>query len=148
MGYEAHSPVKQVWLPLNKEWIVQVASGGLSFGDFAKLYKEKYGIDLHDILELHVDGDEFQVISKVDLLGAYNVPTNDSEYALNSKMAQPNAIRNIESWPQPQSEPSLLMVIGLADHSEAFFVGFTINLPAVNTTISSIDVLLVRAFEI
>lgn len=53
MGYETPLVVKEVYLPLEYDFIF---NNNLSFGEFAKLYKEKYGIDLHDIFELVSDG--------------------------------------------------------------------------------------------
>ena len=71
MGYEINSPVKQVWLPIDYLFIQDNFDN--NFGDFAKAYKEKYGIDLHDIFELIDDGTYYTIKIKGCILSTYNV---------------------------------------------------------------------------
>lgn len=50
MGYEINSPVKTIHLPLDYNWLAEIGGDEPSITEFFRLYKEKYGIDLNDVI--------------------------------------------------------------------------------------------------
>ena len=132
MSYKTNSPVKQIWLPLDYDWIFAVASSEISFAEFSKAYRESYGIDLHDVFKLSkVDGGRIGCGLKSGLIGSYIV--NDfTEYALTNGIYWYST-----SEIQDQNPAALLRVYCGDDHVLGY--GFNIYLPAQGTTINSID---------
>lgn len=143
MGFENRSPVKQVWLPLDYDFIGEYNN----FGAFSKAYLEKYGIDLHDILELVKENDTFYIKSKVDLLGAYNIGLLGG--GLDCKMAVPNAMIYNASQGQIE-EPNTFFTLYIGTTSQLTQVGhgFSLLLPAIGTAVNSIDDLIVGLYEV
>lgn len=68
MGYKNNSPVKKIWIPLEYEWLGVNATGG-NFLQFNEIYKEKYGIDLTEIVKL----DDNRIVIEGDV-STYIIP--------------------------------------------------------------------------
>lgn len=97
MGYETNSPVKQVWLPMDYQFIDNHAG---SFKDFADAYKEKYGIDLRSFLKLiKIDNDYSVIITENVLLSSYRA--GDGFYPTKGMhLVKSNAIAGISTMLQ------------------------------------------------
>lgn len=139
MGYEINSPVKQIWLPLDADWLVRHSD--THFKEFSELYKEKYGIDLHDIFALVKMDVKYAINIKVDLIGAYSVGLLDQD--LKTKFASPQAVTHYESLEQGDSAHALITItVGSTDVAH----GFSISLPSKDNEVNSIDDLLISAY--
>ena len=150
MGYKNNSPVKQVWLPLEYDFIDEHDTD--DFGTFSKAYKEKYGIDLHDIFLLNKfeesDTTNFNIGLKVDLVGAYNHGNLRGNVYLKGKMAIGNAVEyNFYLSQQMERDVELVTVI-VSDKTDNVGFGFKFILPAIGRTINSIDDLTIHFYEI
>ena len=144
MSYKTNSPVKQVWLPLDYAWLNEVIGGTNTFGNFSKAYKEQYGIDLHDLLDLNIDGNNFSLNRKVDLLGTYNVGKLDN--IIKTKYANTDGTAGITFNSQGEY-PKTLMTIFCGDFVN-FCHGFSIYLPVTGTPVNSIDDLEITLYEV
>ena len=141
MGYEINSPVKQVWLPLDYEFIKD--NTNTTFSVFSELYREKYGIDLHDIFTLNKNRNAYYISLNCDLVGAYNVGYLDG--SIKTKLAENNAIRDLDNGSQSEIEDIVLLRVGIGNE---FGHGFDIKLPVSSVVINSVDDLIVVLFEI
>lgn len=144
MGYEINSPVKQVWLPLDYNFIAEHA--GEFFGDFSKSYQEKYGIDLHDVFFMNKNGNnEISVGSKIDLLGTYSVGDVASIYK--TKIALSNGLKTITKSIQDEDPHDMLIVyVGVGTDTAH---GFDLVLQSLSEgEVKSIDDLIVDLFEL
>lgn len=149
MGYKTNSPCKQVWLPLDYDFIFEhtghTESDNTSFRQFAFAYKEKYGIDLHDIFELKSDSDrDYIYISlKVDVLSSYNAGTMlDSD--VDTRFSNFNSVYKYEHYNNSEPLEKLIVIgVGVGD----LWHGFTImsNGEGLATTLDDLYVIL---FEI
>lgn len=144
MSYKTNSPVKQVWLPIDYSWLTEVIGGANTFGNFSKAYKERYGIDLHDLFELKIDEFTFTCSVKVDLLGTYNVDKNNYE----TSFALPNGVIEFRQGLTQGEDRYVLAAIGIKDSFDNFACGFKINLPVEQTPVNSIDDLEVTLYEL
>ena len=142
MGYEINSPVKQVWLPLDYEFIKD--NTNTTFSVFSELYREKYGIDLHDIFTLNKNGNSYHISLNCDLVGSYNVGYLDD--SIKTKLAENNAIRVLDDVSQSEIEDIVLLRVGIGNNN--FGHGFDIKLPVSSVVINSVDDLIVVLFEI
>ena len=140
MGYEINSPVKQLWLPLEYDLINSY--DGDKFRNFAKEYKEKYGIDLHDIFELIHSGDEYRINIKFNcVIGCYAVPSQ----GYNITLARPQIIESISSGSGFDFHDDLLKV-QVSDNGNNVGFGFGVRFGATEpTNIDDLDIIL---FEI
>lgn len=145
MGYVNNSPVKQIWLPLEYDFVD--GHNSESFKDVAIDYKERYGIDLYDVFGLYKIGDsDYLVYTKYDLTGAYVV---GGYYGVTPcKMAKPDAVTGLLYSGRQDSQPKPLVAISVGDYWGDSGFGFQISLPPASTQISSIDDLLIQKYEI
>lgn len=143
MSYKTNSPVKQVWLPIDSTWLGEVIGGTNTFGNFSKAYKERYGIDLHDLFELKIKGSVFYLCTKIDLIGSYLV--ND----LFLRFARYNGVEINTTGNSQEPTPVVFLIVSCTDLAkQAFGYGFNIVLPVQATPVNSIDDLEVTLYEI
>ena len=147
MGYEVNSPVKQVWLPLDYHWLEEVLRDNeMKFGAFAEKYKEKYGIDLHDIFESHKNvDDQYYIGLKVDSICTYGAGIVDNVFE--TKLSDFSPFINFSPTKQSEAEASLLLV-EVANKTGDFGHGFEFILPVTGNTINDIDDINVVLYEI
>lgn len=148
-GYVNQSPLKQVWLPLDYDWLNQVIDGSVNFKNFAEAYKKQYGIDLHDVLKLNINGSSYSIGSKVDVLSAYSVGKLDG--VVDTKASIFNALAIKQQSEQGETSAILAQVaVVTADYnvSANFGHGIYLRLPATSTPVNSIDDIEIVVFEI
>lgn len=117
MGYEINSPVKQIWLPFDYTFMSK--RSGYLFSDFASDYKEKYGIDLHDLFEFSRDESTIQVVPKTGyIIGAYT--TRSFEGGASTS----NSIKNVSAGAQDTDQ---LCVFGIMLQDSGFNIAITID---------------------
>lgn len=142
MGYNVNSPIKQIWLPLNNIFINNHDTD--SFKAFSESYRERYGIDLHDIFELSYDSNKGYCISlKNNAIGAYS--TSDDTYFYKANIAVSNAILEYNGSQRMKDEDYLLVRIGIKFSDNA--MGFDVKIPKGEGYIT-IDELLIFNYEI
>lgn len=140
MGYEIKSPTKQIWLPLDYQFIHD--EDNQNFKEFAQVYKEKYGIDLHELFELsHVENDYF-VKLKNPLIGAYSVGKFGGDYP--NEIALTNAVNAVNPRGFPSNDPLLNICVSTLDANTGH--GFILKMG--ETAPQTIDDLIVKPFEI
>ena len=141
MGYKNKSPIKQVWLPLDYDFISSHAD---TFFEFAKAYIKEYGIDLHDIFELRIVGNErIGIALKVDCVSSYCIGNSYNENF--TKYAKYDAIERYDTIDNTESSQILISIM-TGDNVYLGF-GFSINGngQGINTTL---DDLVVELHEI
>lgn len=145
MGYEINSPVKQIWLPLDYNFLSELLSGDddIYFGDFNKEYQKKYGIDLHDVFGLgKTEGNSFFLILKNDLTGTYNIGKLNG--IATTKYANTSGVRGLQSTGQTESQNTLATIAVGVDEFEH---GFDIYLPRTSEReVNSIDDLIIKFY--
>jgi len=142
MGYEANSPVKQIWLPLEYSFIDGSESG--TFGNFAKEYKKKYGIDLHDIFGYIHDAEQHKngiYIKENSLISSYSV---GNDY-FKGHFVTPNAVLEVIDNEQFTTESTLLRLGVVTNGVQR---GFGVTFQTGQTEVDSIDDLIVHLYEI
>lgn len=148
MGYEANSPVKQVWLPMSIDWLETVLPSEPSFKTFADKYKEKYGIDLHDIFTLKksIDSD-YYIATGNYLVSAYS---QGEPYGYDTVFVSPLAIIENDQEPRDGESNKALMAVGVMSSliNTIMGIGFKLVLTGGEGDINSIDELKVTMFEI
>lgn len=141
MRYETHTPTKEIYLPMNYKFINDHDQN--TFKEFAKDYKNEYGIDLHDLFDLKLkSNNEYYIVFKTTYkLFAYSI-SDDTFQSIKNMVAF--AIHDIEYSKIPESgtTPILNIGCGLA-HNLGY--GFKITLP--NSMPNSIDDLFVELLE-
>lgn len=145
MGYEAHSPNKQIWLPLEYNAIAEIIDGGddVKFGYFAEKYKEKYGIDLHEIFSLKKYGNQFGIEFLVDSISTY---CKDGLYGtVGGKFSTYDCIS--EYAEQQEGEDYNLMMILYVGVRSLYAHGIGLYTP-IEGDLLTIDDLAVRPYEI
>lgn len=152
MGYKINSPIKQVWLPLDYDWLFETLEEQPKFGEFAEKYKEKYGIDLHDILELNTFEQEDNTVIACSpkqslLVGAYTVNGMYGKDYVDIRLSVADAIENLRNTTIGQQEAQPILTIAASDPMRGVGVGFIISLPADSTADIVIDDLLVSLNE-
>lgn len=146
MGYETNSPITHIWLPLDYDFLYYKTSSNMGFDDFSRIYKDKYGIDLHDVFDLGKNSEnEYYVSTKFDLVGAYNAGDLNIG-ALKSKIARSNAVMGLTTALQAVEVSALLRVL-VTDGDLTCGHGFNLLLPAQTVPVNSIDDLLVGFYE-
>ena len=144
MSYKNQPPVKQVWLPIDGDFIDDHKNE--TFAVFSKNYKDEYGIDLHDLFELASDVDDagsFGVHVKGNVcIGAYNATKKSHGNTYSFYPANPYAI-GVFNYIEQSEDIEHLLSIDLTGLNREVGLGFFISLPATGTTVESIDDLLI-----
>ena len=137
---------KEVYLPVNYDFISNNAVD--IFGNFAELYKQEYGIDLHDLFELKKNADNNYYIHQKNTSKIYAVGFKEGVYNEYDNLAMPAIVQTRATV----DSTSNLIVIGLCTRIEGGALiggyGFRLRLSADNLTPASIDELDVLLWEI
>jgi hypothetical protein len=147
MGYEAHSPVKQVWLPIDYNFIDD--HGGDSFLEFSNAYKEKYGIDLHNIFELDKNtSKQFYIRFKNCYISAYAVGNDFGTDGEKASLVSVDAVKAYSTNEQDAENEKLLLTIAAAVGVDGYGYGFRIALPSTSSRlVNTIDDLHISLVE-
>ena len=141
MGYETPNVVKEIYLPLDYNFIYE--HDQITFKNFSELYKKEYGIDLHDVFELKHDleRNEYYVRLKTPLkLFTYGI----GNVYVNMQNLVAFGIHNTVTASIPETGTTELMNVGCGIMGAA---GYGIKICLGTTAPTSIDDLLIESFE-
>ena len=147
MGYDISSPIKQVWLPLDYTFISENAGDARTF---IKKYKEKFGIDLHDLFELvSLLPDYYSIRLKEKLIGAYCDNENNYQNLYIGNLARTNAIKEYSNMQYIEDSETIatLLSIEIKSGDDNWGYGFRFCCPE-NKRPNTIDDLNIELVEI
>lgn len=89
-GYEIQSPAKEIWLPLDYGWISEWPKPK-TLQEFTEMYREKYGIDISELIALNERDKEIAFIGNIS---AYAI---DNNYLVKGQVRKNPILTNV-AW--------------------------------------------------
>lgn len=145
MGYKMPIVCKEIYLPLDYDWIFEHA-GEKSFADFSADYKAEYGVDLHDLFKLRKNDDNLYVLDIKTPSKIYSVGVGGYPDLLNKVMMgvfDRNEVNAIT-----QSILTIAVFECSTSNQTLYGYGFSVRLSADNLTPKSMDELVVDSYEL